>query len=210
MRFSTLFAAAAMTMVAAGTTPAQAPFEGIISFGSAMTGHFRNGKLYLKGANARLEAPAQPGALIMTADGRAITVMESKHIYMVFGKRSGKVGSAPKFESLGKSDVIAGVPCDYYRAHEPGHPHDGEEACITGALGFVGFIQGGPAGDMDATIVREQFPKGFFILQSSNQKGVITTEVAKIERTALNDDLFAPPAGYTEMKLPGMALPPIR
>lgn len=210
MRFGRPFVIVAMTAIVAAATSAQTPFEGVITYSNAMRGHFRDGKMYVKGASARLEAPSQPGAFIVAADGRIIAVMDARHVYMVMGKRPTRAVSSAKFESLGKSEVIAGLRCEYYRAHDPGGPHDGESACITSELGFPGLFQGGPIGDMDANSLRAQFPKGFFILKSSNQRGETTTEIAKIERTALNDDLFAPPAGYTEMKMPGVPSPPRR
>jgi len=145
--------------------------------------------------------------MITTADGRVMTVMDERRMYMVLANRGGHAMSTATFESLGKNEVIGGLPCSYYRVHDPGNLHDGTEACVTQALGYVGLGRGSTIGDLDAKQIHEHFPKGFFILKSSNAKGMLMTHVASVERTALSDDLFAPPAGYTEMKMPGTGAP---
>jgi hypothetical protein len=65
-------------------------------------------------------------------------------------------------------------------------------------------------GDARAAAFRAKFPNGFFPLRLTvTEGGKVTTDmvVTAIERRALADDMFTVPAGFTEMRMPGMGPP---
>jgi hypothetical protein len=87
---------------------------------------------------------------------------------------------------------------------------DGDEVCITTTLGFVGIGPSGPFQAADDAALRQQFGSGFLILKSPDTGDGVAYEVTRIERTAVSDDRFTPPAGYTEFRQPGVGAPPRR
>jgi hypothetical protein len=201
MRFSALLGAGLMAGLFAADAEAQGAFEGIITFSGRTAGAANPGAVYVKGGRVRMERPGSRGEwLIIDEAGREIAVSESRRQYVVFGTKAHESDAAATFEPMGKNEVIAGYPCTYYRVHDVKGPLDNDEVCITTALGFMAFMPGGTRGTLNPRGVQAQFPKGFFILKSVNSGG--TAEVSKIERQSLSDALFAPPAGYTEVKMP--------
>ena len=65
----------------------------------------------------------------------------------------------------------------------------------------------GAAGNPGLREYLKAFKDGFFPLRMTVTKGgktVMTQEAVKIEPGSLPEDLFAPPAGYTELKMPGL------
>jgi hypothetical protein len=201
MRFDLLVAALAL----AGPTgaAAQAPFEGVITI--TRTGHSEI-TVRLKGDRVRVETDFGQGPMVVigSADGQVTTVMMAARRYMVLPKQS-SVDPNPKFTATGKHASIAGLDCQYYRQTEEtrfwGPPG---EVCITTALGF--HAVGGGGGLMkaaDAAALKAQFGTGFFILKKIDPTGRTSFEVTKIERTAVSDAMFAPPPGFTEMKMSG-------
>src|SRR5215467_7405297 len=200
MRHAVLLGTAALCATAAG---AQAPqFEGVITLSAP--GMLDGAKLFYKGSRARMERRGSLGTLLLDGSGRIIRLIDARHQYFIMGSRTGVPQRSPKFEPLGKQETIAGLTCSFYHTRDPGGLQDGDDVCVTSALGFVGLTLGGPLGDLNAQAVRNQFPKGFYILKTVTKKGTVS-QVVSIERKPLADDLFVPPAGYTEMTMPGIS-----
>jgi len=201
MRIAIIVGAAALCVNAARAHGQQ--FEGVITLSAP--GMLDGAKMFYKGTRARMERPGNLGTLLIDGSGRIVRLIDARHQYFVMGNRTGAPQRSPKFESLGKQETVAGLPCSDYRTRDPGGLQDGDEVCVTSALGFVGLA----FGDVNAQAVRDQFPKGFFILKTVTKKGTVS-QVVSIERKALADDLFVPPAGYAEMTLPGLSGRPDR
>lgn len=204
MRLATILGAAAALFLANAARARGQQFEGVITLSAP--GMLDGAKMYFKGTRARMERRGQLGTLIIDANGRIVRLIDARRQYFVMSNRTRVPQRSPKFEPIGKQETIAGLSCSYYRTRDPGGLQDGDEVCVTSALGFVGLTPGGPIGDLNARAVQEQFPKGFFILKTVTTKGTVS-KVVSIERKSLPDNLFAPPAGYTEMTMPGMSSP---
>jgi len=206
MRLAITLGAAALFL--ASVAHAQEPsFEGVITL--AAPGMLDGAKLFFKGSRARMERRGALGTLLLDSHGRIVRLIDARHQYFVMASRLQARQRTPRFEALGKQETVAGLSCSYYRTRDPGGPQDGDQVCVTSALGFIGLTPGGPLGDLNARAVQEQFPNGFFILKTITAKGTVS-RVVSIERKSLADDLFSPPPGYTEMAMPGFGGPPGR
>jgi hypothetical protein len=205
MRFGTLVTAGILAVQHPAGPAAQQRFEGVITMKVGMAkGQGVETHLYLKGAQARMERTGAVGVLIRDSNGRLMTVMDGAKRYVVFGKAS---ESGLKFEAIGKSETVAGYRCKYYKVIHTDKKQEDTEACVTGAFGFVGLGIGGDSRGLDELALRSQFGDGFLVLKVLDSKGATSTEVIKVERRAVSDAMFAPPAGYIETKLPGGLTP---
>ncbi len=185
---------------------AQAPFEGVITFARTVNEKHSEMTLRIKGERVRVETDFGRGPMVVIRDeaGRMMSVMMAARRFMVLPSQS-NTDAAPRFTKTEKHASVAGLDCQFYRQSEAstfwGQPGD---VCVTTALGFhaVG-IGGGVIKAADAQALKAQFGTGFFILKKIDATGATSFEVTKIERTSVSDAMFAPPAGFTEMKLPG-------
>ena len=122
------------------------------------------------------------------------------------------LGSVPdegglRFEATGKSESVAGYPCKYFKVtHPSGSGQEDTQAWRDQRARLRGTGRGGGPG-LDERALRAQFGDGFLVLKVLDSKGATSTEATKVERRALSDAMFAPPPGYTEMKLPGGLMP---
>jgi hypothetical protein len=153
------------------------------------------------------------GAMIMRpAEKQMIILMPAQKAYMIQTLDLEKTAKDLKvddvsFERTGKTETIAGYDCVQYLTKSS---YGATE--IWAVEGLSGFVGGG-GGNRGAsksesgwmTIVRE---KGLFPLRTVvfNAKGKETMrlEATSVEKQRLSDDLFKPPADYTEFKIPGM------
>ncbi len=206
MRFQALIRAAMLCAGLPAGLAAQVRFEGVVTMMTGMAkGKGVESHLYIKGNQARMERGGAMGALIRDGNGRLMTVMDGAKRYAVLGSVPNEGGL--RFEATGKSESVAGYPCKYFKVtHPSGSGQEDTQACVTSALGFVGLGVGGGPG-LDERALRAQFGDGFLVLKVLDSKGATSTEATKVERRALSDAMFAPPPGYTEMKLPGGLMP---
>jgi hypothetical protein len=192
--------------------PAEAParsaasaggdFEGVVTVRTFDEGESTVMTITVKGTNWRMdtEMEGERGSIIRTADGRLIALMHDERQYHV-STPPADGGDATTYVRLGESETVAGHRCEYYRMDEPGGPQDGDQVCVTTALGFVGVRSGGGVGD-DERAIREQFRDGFMILKSRDAGGRVESEVTGIERRRVGDDAFEPPPGYSRLGVP--------
>ncbi len=201
----TRFLACVLGAATGPATLAAQGFEGVITANHVTHGVARTETIQVKGARWRMEGGADK-ILIDDGSGMLMLVSPERHAYI--HAPVGFAGANARLKDIaltptGKRETVAGVSCEYYEAHDPHHPDNGGTACITSDLGFIGitgelnFCAGGEA-------VHRQFSKGCFMLKQLDAGGKTTFEVTKIEKKPVNDATFAPPAGYAEMKMPGM------
>lgn len=188
-----------------GGATSQGDFEGVIHVTTFDEGESIDGVLRIKGDRWRFETrmDGERAAVVRGRDGRVFSILDSERQYAYFPNLAGE-DEPMQFEATGTSETVAGHECRYYRIRDPDEVQDGDEVCITTALGFVGIGPIGPATRLDDAAIRQQFRDGFMILKSRSPQGVVEYQVTRIERTAVGDDMFEPPAGYTELRAPGM------
>ena len=159
------------------------------------------------------EATASGTTIMRLAEKRIIILMPEQKQYMVQNLDLEKAAKNLKvdnttFERTGQTEKIAGYECAQYLTK---NRYGSTE--IWAAEGINGYIgTGGAGGRGGATaasgweaVVRE---KGLFPLRTItyNVKGKETMrlEAISVEAQRLSDDLFQPPADYTEFTIPGM------
>jgi hypothetical protein len=136
------------------------------------------------------------------------------------GGRGKGSGEAPDFSKMkvtatGQHETIAGIGCDHYLFQNT-EKKDAKPMDICGAtgLGFMGMA-GEASSMMPSTIalLRSQNPdlarlarQGFFPLKMTfpSEHGVAVWEVVSLDRRRPDPALFRPPAGYSQLTIPGM------
>jgi hypothetical protein len=188
--------------ITTGTTGSatQGDFEGVIHVATFDEGESTPGMLRIKGTRWRFETEmeGERAAIVRGSDGRVFSVSDSERQYAWFPDVGGE-DEPLQFEATGESETVAGYECRYYRLRDPNGLQDGDEVCVTTALGFAGMGPGAAGAQLDDAALRQQFRDGFMILKSRDAQGVLEYEVTRIERTAVADDMFEPPAGYREL-----------
>jgi hypothetical protein len=220
---------------------AQTGFNGVITFVSARgAGKQDTFVQSTQGRKVRIDGLGpHRGGMIVDNDAKTLMIVDAdKQQYMTMteadaqqmqammapmmdkmkqeqSKASGKFS----FSKTGKTETVAGVPCEVWRGQHTGA--DGEknegEACVATGVGFAladltfnnpMLQQHGP--------MHEQFEqyrqlvgdnKG--ILKATSVKNGKTTtelEAIKIERKAVGAETFAPPAGYKEIRMGDMMM----
>jgi hypothetical protein len=188
--------------VTTGTTGSatQGDFEGVIHVATFDEGESTPGVLRIKGTRWRFETEmeGERAAIVRGSDGRVFSISDSERQYAWFPDVAGE-DEPLQFEATGESETVAGYECRYYRLRDPNGLQDGDHVCVTTALGFAGMGPGAAGAQLDDAALRQQFRDGFMILKSRDAQGVLEYEVTRVERTAVPDDMFEPPAGYTEL-----------
>ncbi len=210
----------------AGPVAAQG-FEGVVAY--KMTGN--GGKnsemaMSIKGNHVRTDMSAEGRNMAMLLDGQAMTMtmlMAEQKMYMTMDMNAARARAQgmkpgdhapPKITALGTSETIAGRSCDNYLVETE---RSKIEFCNSKGLGNFMSAQspmgrGGasPLSDLDNEAYRAYFKDGFFPLRVSTYDGgtkKVMMEATRVEPKSLDAALFAIPAGYTEMKMPGMGRP---
>jgi hypothetical protein len=235
-----LLTAAAMPARAA---VAQTGFNGVITFvNEGGAGKQDTFVQYTKGHKVRLDGfGAHQGAMIVDNDAKVMMMVDpAKKQYMTMTEDDAKQMQAmmgpmmeqmkarknPKtatgrlaFAKTGKTEMVAGVPCEVYRGEyieEDGEKDQGE-ACVATGVGFAldaltfnnPMVQRGGAGYDRMQQFRELVGGNKGILKAKSFKdGKPKTdmEAIKIDRKAPGDDMFTPPAGYKEIRMADMMM----
>jgi hypothetical protein len=143
------------------------------------------------------------------------------------GRQRGQAGSAGedhpngKVTRTGRTDVVAGIPCEVWTYEGTGDhgEHETGEACLAKGVGFLGMqnmglgMLGGPQA---RAAMQERYSQwgevgkllaqGYGILKASsfsNGKPNGSIEVTSVQRGAPADDQFQPPAGYKQQSMMG-------
>lgn len=182
-----------------GATP-HGDFEGVIHIATYDEGQSMPGVLRIKGTRWRFETAmdGERAAVVRGSDGSVFSIIDSERQYARFPTVAGE-DEPLQFDATGESETVAGHQCRYYRLRDPNGVQDGDQVCVTTAFGFAGMGPGAAGARLDDAALRQQFRDGFMILKSRNAQGEVEYEVTRIERTSVPDDMFVPPAGYTEL-----------
>jgi len=159
----------------------------------------------------------QAYVLVMPADKKLYAVMDAKKQAVLvemdklaaqaksFGAARGAASGtpAPQVTKTGKTDTVAGYPCEIWRIISA---KSGGELCIAeqGTSWFHLPLSGMPAEYAWASEIADgkHFPLRFIASESGTEQGRI--EVTRIQKRALSSEQFAVPAGYAIMNLEQM------
>jgi hypothetical protein len=220
MRFISVVAASVLALPAA----AQTPFQGVVTYRMTSEGRSFDVAYMTKGDRVRTEMEMDGMQMFMLMDaGKATmtTVMPDQRMYMTMdlnrmAARSGERNTeVPKITRTGRTETIAGHSCEHYLM---GDKQD-VDVCVASGLGY--YLAGSApgqrgrspsfglpsAGDPRWAEFREMFKDGFFPLKTTlTEGGKVKMEMVatSVEPRALGDDLFTVPAGFQEMRMPGM------
>jgi hypothetical protein len=158
--------------------------------------------------------------IMLLHDQKAWTDMTAMMKMMASMGRGGappaeKPQALPEFRRTDRVETIAGRECRHYVTSSGGTEID---MCAVSGMGV--FLPGAPpSGGMggpppgpampplpdDAATWMKAFADGFFVLkmEANTPQGKLTWLALAVEAKSLPDDLFRPPAGYSEMKIPG-------
>lgn len=224
--------AAALLAASPVIAGAQQAFEGVVEYDMTTGNQTVHTIYYQKGLHVRMEMNMGGQQTAMIIDGTAGTMtslMSTQKIYMTMNLREMAAGMrqqrdsthAPKITATGRHETIAGHDCEHVLMTNEEH-HGQVDICVARGMGF--YMSGGLGGargrraaedfwsvspdDPRYAEIRRQFGEGFFPLrmETKDEQGRVqmTMVATKIDRRALSDDLFKPPADYKEMKMPSM------
>src|SRR5579863_8784364 len=173
----------------------------------------------------QLANPGESGAMVM--DGAAHTrmmVMDQQQKYIVVPEsmagamdgmgKGADAANAPKFTftKTGRTETVAGVSCQVIHGTGTSNGKAVEgDMCVAKGAGInpatwahLGGRMG--AGNSPWGAVSDELGPGNGILKltasSAGQPG-FSFEATKIDRSPVSDDAFSPPAGYTQVQMPG-------
>jgi hypothetical protein len=221
MPMFTRFAALSLCAVlAAGPLPAQG-FEGSVTYKmTSDKGKVTEMVMSMKGPKMRTDLESEGHPMTMLIDGPSQTMKmlmtEQKMVMsmdlkgMQERKRS-KKHTPPKITALGTRETIAGRSCENYLVETEDSK---EEFCNSKGLGHFlsphNPMGGGPSNgltELDDEIYRSYFKDGFFPLRVTEIKGEkrrVVMEATQVAPKSLDASYFEVPAGFSEMKMPGM------
>ncbi len=207
MRLSHLSLAAAITTSLGVPALAQSPFEGVITVRMHTPQGGADGSYAIKGDKLRMDMSVSSGrdmAVVMDGSAKRLYILlPSQGTYMERPLDATQMSTSPsadasKLQWTGKKETIAGLACEHALVNnEDGSKFD---VCLARGIIFFGPASGIGAGGASAW---EQQVRGGFPLRVQrvgDQQPVF--QVAKVERKALSDDLFSPPAGWQKMSMP--------
>jgi hypothetical protein len=220
---------------------AQTGFNGVITFQSDQGSGRQNTFVQTtKGHKVRIDGfGSDSGSMIVDNDAKVVMMVEpQKKQYMVMTQddmkqmqammgpmmermrqRQGAKEGSINFTKTGKTETVAGVPCEVYHGtyvDADGTKNEGE-ACVATGVGFA------LADIMANNPLLQQPGRGHDMMEQYRQlvggnKGILKAtslksgkpstelEATKIEPKVVSDAVFAPPAGYKEIRLADMMM----
>jgi hypothetical protein len=207
--------AAALAAAPLQGQPAQS-FEGVVRYTVQVEGE-RSEMLYMaKGSKARNEVRMGRRQFIMLTDlatGQVMTLDPESKSYTVIDASDDDDSDLPKITATGRSETILGYKCEHYLV-------DSEEVkadiCAAKGMGFfssqeMSWARRSASAQRElaaknpeyAKILKEGFLPLKFTVTDPDTKEQSVVEATSIERKTLPAALFAPPAGYRRVQLPG-------
>ncbi|MDO8543446.1 MAG: DUF4412 domain-containing protein [Opitutaceae bacterium] len=213
-------------LVAAAVGPAAfaaTPFEGKVTFKmTAPRGAPQEMRYAIKGDKVRIEMPGQQemGGMIMDTSKREMLVlMDAQRMYMVMpmgevtNAVAEKSGPEATLEKTGETEKILGYTAEKYISTYQGSK---TELWLAEGLGsFTGMAKnpmgGGRGGSAPKAWERSLAGKPLFPLRvvdrDKSGKESFRMEATSIDKQALPDGMFTPPADYQKMDMGGMMMP---
>jgi len=183
---------------------AQKQFEGRIVMQMG-TGKEASGptEMLIKGTRARMNMSAEGQMVSMIIDHEAskmTMIMPGARMYMVqpLPDMDDSGESSSNVTRTGRKDVVAGHQCEIILVK--GEESGTAEVC--GATDMGNFVMGGAPG-RGKPPAWAQGLESFFPLRVTDEGGRTVLEVTEIEAKPIDAAVFAPPAGYRSMKIPG-------
>jgi len=216
-RFAAFSVCAALV---AGPLAAQA-FEGAVAYKmTSEKGKSAEMVMSMKGNKMRTDMEADGRTMTMLLDGQTqvmAMLMTEEKMYMTMNlkgmseRMKSKKRTAPKFTALGTKETIAGRSCENFVVETEDSK---EEFCNAKGLGNfmsprspMGGGSSNGLSELDFEIYRTYFKDGFFPLRVTELKGDkrrVIMEATRVEPKSFDASYFEVPAGFTEMKMPGM------
>jgi Domain of unknown function (DUF4412) len=221
---------------------AQTGFNGVITFVSARgAGKQDTFVQYTQGRKVRIDGLGpNRGGMIVDNDAKTLMIVDAgKQQYMTMTEADAQQMQAMmapmmdkmkqeqskqdsgklSFSKTGKTETVAGVPCEVWRGRysaAEGEKNEGE-ACVATGVGFALadltfnnplLQQHGPMHEQFEQYRQLVGPNKGILKATSIKNGKTTTELEaiKIERKALGAGTFAPPAGYKEIRMGDMMM----
>jgi hypothetical protein len=225
------------TSSSSSSAPGGREFEGEITSKTFIGDQTMETRYAIKGARNRVEMHFPPGSAqaglmqssvtLMDLSSRTTTMLFPKtktYMSMNWGEMAEEMtkGAAkdstidfPKVTSTGKTETIAGIPCEHWLIG------DKTDVCMAKGLGYFGGGGSGGIldklknlalrdkikGQLDANPEFAKFVEGgAFPLKMANiENGQPKTimEVTGVERKSLDDSIFTVPADYKKTEIPG-------
>jgi Domain of unknown function (DUF4412) len=216
------YLAVCLSLVVASAASAQGTFEGVVTYqmGAQQNQTF---EYMAKGSKVRfsVNAPAGSGngagmmaggGMILDASAQTMTmIIPAAKMYMTQPipqqHLSDTAGRGGKITKVG-SEVVAGIPCDDYRATDSqGHPKG--MFCVAHGMGnFMSAMQSrGVMADLAARMsgMSAAISGGFFPLKFVKEDGTTAMIATKVEKKSVDDSYFTVPADYRQMPVPAGA-----
>ena len=205
MRTRLTFVAATLSLAAAQPMHAQETFEGRVLL--EMRGDEKSYpvEMWIKGSKARMNMThdGQEFGIIMDHGASQMTMlMSGPKMYMQQEMPDAEAGGdrGTKVTRTGKTSTVAGHRCEIVRVEDP----DAGTSEICGATDMGRFVMGqGSPTERSRTPVWARGLENFFPLRVTDGEGTTVLEVTAIEEKPVDAALFAPPAGYKPMSMPG-------
>lgn len=217
--------ASAIVTSAALSSPlaAQTPFEGNVTMRITSEGRTVDMTYALKGARLRMDMPlagraSGANAMYMVREGdRLSMVMPAQKMYIEqpisaggMAGRAGARGAAKvAVTPTGKTETVAGYPCEHYSVTSDEGQYD---VCLAKGIGNFTVptnpMAGRGAASGGSDRVLEQLGATGFPLRVQKAGGETILEVTKIERKPLDDALFAVPSDFRKVDFSRMGRPP--
>jgi len=167
-----------------------------------------------KGGKLRVDAPAHNGetahVVFDPQTGKTLVILDAQKMYMELDKPAlapppgHTPPAAPQIVKTGKHETIAGTDCEDWTVTEANGKH--VALCVAQGISFFDFTSMGPGGTPPSPWIDELKTQQYFPLRAvdtdASGKETSRMEVTKIEKKAVDDALFAPPAGYRTLAMP--------
>ncbi len=203
-------AASCLAVLRSTSVAAQKPFEGVITAESYVNRTTQVETLFVKGKRWRLNGVEQgraqrDGAIVNNDKGQILLFMPSRRVYMPqpVAADADQAANLVTFTKLGKSESVAGAPCDYYKVQFGNSAAMDREFCVATDIGSAWFtpevrVHEGLASLAIAVVARKKFPAGFVVLKAIDKNGKVVFAATKVDRHSLSNDLFEPGVGWNE------------
>lgn len=219
--------AAMVAPIAAGAQPFEGKITAVLSAGGMqieseqhLRGTMMRQDMNMAGNSVSIITNRESGKVIMLNHPQKMWIDMAAMNQMMgrMGRGGAESREAPKemppIERTDRVETIAGHECRHYVINTTGGKVD---LCAASGMGIVlpggapsmggmGRAQGPALPNLpNADVWARAFKDGFFVLKmdATNAQGAVSWVAKSVERKAVSDDLFGPPSGYKEMKMPG-------